>query len=208
MDFLDKRKAAERSLYFFVAGSLLTALVWQVRPSLLYTATDSVSLLASSVVSLNSFSNSSVSSDSGVSYNFTESDIEYLNRVYSEREYEAIYCGYISDGKVKWAMASPLEASPDSVSYKLSTCPLDGFGVDATLHTHPSGSDLMSNQDKKTFASQDIRLTCIQHGRISTGFSGSLYEVTCYEKTALTDSPEDVSDYSFDRVELQLAENS
>jgi hypothetical protein len=121
-------------------------------------------------------------SDSGESVTFTSEQVELLNSasknslglnsIGSERS----YCGGLRNGNVrKFRLADIIKSSDrTSISY---AC---GEPFELSVHTHPSGSDRLSEEDKD-ISVPSLQVTCIQTSEISSSpITGKLNGISCY----------------------------
>ena len=137
---------------------------------------------------------------------FGDSDVEYMNRVFSERDHEVGYCGAVkSSGVVDVHMADTIEASESHLVFTWENCRLDLVPDShrVMIHTHPGGSNELSGVDKETFAGSDFEYSCIQYSNIRERSDGSVSGLNCFGKES--DSGSEFG-YSFPSVGVELTE--
>lgn len=130
---------------------------------------------------------------------FAESDVDYLNRVYEDRTHEVGYCGLIEGNKVtQLTMADTLKADEANIVFSVENCPYNRYVEEEQrllLHTHPGGSDWLSDTDKKAFLNGTYDVSCIQHGDMAIGKDG----ISCFEKDGV-----DSIDEKFSEIDVDL----
>lgn len=117
---------------------------------------------------------------------FTQEQIELMNEV-SARSVgfdavadERLYCFDVRNGNVRNFRLA--DAIGDSGSTHVSGACFTQFPseeVEGFLHTHPSGSDELSDEDRDIDA--DIRFTCLQFAEIAVSPTGSVDGLRCWE---------------------------
>lgn len=151
-----------------VAVALSVVAVWMMNPALVF------ELQARGQQAL-SFADSGTVDELEIS----KSDAEFMNRLYRERTHEVGYCGMVTDRKIDIWTGDTINASGSHIVFSTSNCP---FRPDALIHSHPSGSIELSEQDKETFLDSDLGYSCIHGGPISTESSSSAVNLRCYKK--------------------------
>ena len=125
-----------------------------------------------------------------------QGDVEYLNRIYTERDDEVGYCGLIDQhGKMRPWLADFSGATASSIELSATNCPIGRYDRFAVLHTHPNGDPRVTAVDRQTLEVPDIDYLCIQHGRITTNIGERTDRLRCYTR---------VGDGSIAAVEIRV----
>lgn len=111
-------------------------------------------------------------------------DAEYLNRIYRESSHEVAYCGFVTGNmdmpRLAVWIADTVRAGPDQVEFLTNNCPAEFQEV--MLHTHPSGSLSLSEQDKLTLDERAAKLMCVQGGVLTTAPGAEVENLACYRQ--------------------------
>lgn len=131
-----------------------------------------------------------------------QEDAEYLNRAYrdlnmreGDRVGEQAYCIDLIENRMSVQQAGTLEAREDRVRFTLDNCL---FEPDAVAHFHPLGSDPVlsgpdtavngESNDKDTFLQmENIQISCVQAGAMTTEPGERTQAFRCYRKPATGD---------------------
>ncbi len=108
-------------------------------------------------------------------------DVEYLNRIFSERTHEIGYCISLDGNTLSFWLADTMTAAEGSLKMEASNCPPDM--QTATAHTHPNGRIGLSEQDQSTLVMSGGWMMCIHAGRLNREPGTELKNIACYMKT-------------------------
>lgn len=188
--YIHRRKLSV-GMTFLIATFLITT-TWYSSPDLLF----EISATISSILG------GSVDYSGGV--NMNEQDVDFMNRVFSDRDYEVGYCGILEDDEItEFTMADTVEASESHIVFNVQNCPFNDYIDDeqrVIMHTHPGGSDWLSHMDKQTFFEGDFELSCVQYDNIAYAGSSDWDGINCFEK----DGVESVDD-EFPGVDVSVS---
>lgn len=118
---------------------------------------------------------------------FTKKDIEFMNRLYKETDFEQGYCGILDGDTAEIWKADTINSSQSHVTYTTANCPEAWeFGTKMTVHTQPPGHRGLSDVDLETWRKSDFQYSCVQSGIMPTveGYDMSVME--CFEKAGTT----------------------
>lgn len=111
-------------------------------------------------------------------------DAAYMSRVFGDTSHEIAYCGRIrmneDEPRLDIWLADIVSSSPEQVEFVASNCP------DAThevlIHTHPNGVVGLSEQDRRTLASQPAAFACVQGGPLDADPGNRVENLGCYRE--------------------------
>ena len=192
--YIHRRKLSVGVTFLLATAIVLTA--WYSSPDLLFEIGGTVSAFQMSMMDIETYH-----SDGIVIH---EEDIEFMNRIYDDRNHEVGYCGVLEGDSInQFTMADTIEASQSHIVFTTENCPFNQYiepEQRVIMHTHPGGSDWLSEQDKKVFLEGELELSCIQYDQIENNPEQEDWDgINCFEKEGI-DSIED----EFPEVEVTV----
>ena len=132
---------------------------------------------------------------------FSEEDIEFMNRAFTDREHEVAYCGvHMQDESVEISLADTVEAGEDFVRFRVDTCPFNMFIEDSqkvNVHTHPGGTPFLSIADREVLLESDFGKMCVQYGEIvESSFGGEVSGLNCFSDEGVEGVSDDFPELS------------
>lgn len=112
-----------------------------------------------------------------------DADVRYINRIFREQTNEVVYCGIVDDGRIRPWLATLVENSPESASFRTQNCPVEEDQELANIHTHPDGASGLSTADERLIADPRYDYVCVQTAAIEETPDGADHLV-CYTRSA------------------------
>lgn len=110
-------------------------------------------------------------------------DARYMNRLFREVDHELGFCGKLTDdrpARLEVWLANTLDAGPDHVEFITTNCP-DGMG-EVLLHTHPSGTISLSEEDVRVLRAGPETMLCVQAGALPVSPGREADDLACYRE--------------------------